>query len=149
MYDTSVLIAALLIEHENHDLALSRLEMAHQGVVKGYVSTHTLAELYSVMTRLPPPLRVLPDEAEVATLAVSAEQRADLLDYLEPVPLFADEYQQAIRRVVTLKLVGGGIFDAVIAQAALKAKVEQLLTFNPKDFIRLEDEVASIVQVPS
>ncbi|MGG6270037.1 type II toxin-antitoxin system VapC family toxin [Leptolyngbya sp. AN03gr2] len=141
LYDASVLIAALLIEHENHNLALSRLEMARQGVVKGYVSTHSLAELYSVMTRLPLPLRVLPDEAEAAIV--------DLLDYLEPVPLFADEYQQAIRRMVTLKLVGGGIFDAVIAQAALKAEVEQLLTFNPKDFTRLGDEIASIVQVPS
>lgn len=74
LYDTSVLIAALLLEHENHDLALSRLETARQGVVKGYVSTHSLAELYSVMTRLPQPLRVLPDEAEAAI--------ADLLDRL-------------------------------------------------------------------
>ncbi|KAM3108034.1 type II toxin-antitoxin system VapC family toxin [Phormidesmis sp. 146-33] len=128
---------------------MSRLEMACQGVAKGYIPTHSLAELCSVMTRLPPPLRVLPDEAEAATLAVSAEQRADLLDYLEPVPLFADEYQQAIRRMVILKLVGGGIFDAVIAQAALKAEAGQLLTFNPKDFTRLGDEVASIMQVPS
>jgi predicted nucleic acid-binding protein len=141
LYDTSVLIAALLVEHENHHLALPRLELARLGVVKGYLSTHSLAELYSVMTRLPQPLRVLPHEAEAAI--------GDLLNYLEPVPLSTSEYQQAIRCMAALKLVGGGIFDAVIAQAALKAGVEQLLTFNSKDFMRLGDQVASLVQVPS
>ena len=43
---------------------------------------------------------------------------------------------------------GGGIFDALIAQAAVKASVDVLLTLNPKHFVRLGDEVSSIVQVP-
>lgn len=141
LYDTSVLLAALLVEHANHGLAFPQLELARQGTVQGYLSTHSLAELYSVMTRLPPSLRVLPDEAEAVIV--------DLLDYLEPIPLLAAEYQQAIRQMVELRLVGGGIFDAIIAQAALKAGVEQLLTFNPKDFTRLGDRIASLVQVPS
>lgn len=141
LYDTSALLAALLVEHANHGLAFPQLELARQGTVQGYLSTHSLAELYSVMTRLPPPLRVLPDEAEAAIV--------DLLDYLEPIPLLAAEYQQAIRQMVELRLVGGGIFDAIIAQAALKAGVEQLLTFNPRDFTRLGDRIASLVQVPS
>jgi predicted nucleic acid-binding protein len=141
LYDTSVLVAALLVQHANHDLALPQLNLARQGAVQGYLSTHSLAELYSVMTRLPLPLRVTPSEAEAAL--------TDLLNYLEPVPLFAAEYQQAIRSMVGLQLAGGGIFDAVIAQAALKVRAEKLLTFNPKDFIRFEEQVSSIVQVPS
>ena len=40
------------------------------------------------------------------------------------------------------------MYDAVIAQAALKAKVDRLVTLNPKDFVRLGDEVAEIVYVP-
>lgn len=63
LYDTSVLIAALLVEHANHALAFPQLELARRGEVKGYISTHSLAELYSVMTRLPQPLRVFPNEA--------------------------------------------------------------------------------------
>ena len=47
-----------------------------------------------------------------------------------------------------LNLPGGGIFDALIAQAAVKASVDVLLTLNPKHFVRLGDEVSSIVQVP-
>lgn len=67
----------------------------------------------------------MPDEAEAAI--------ADLLEYLKPVPLLAEDYQKAIALMQIFKLVGGGIFDPVIAQAALKAEVDYLLTLNPKD----------------
>jgi predicted nucleic acid-binding protein len=50
--------------------------------------------------------------------------------------------------MVSLNLPGGGIFDALIAQAALKANVDQLLTLNPKHFNRLSQTVASLVRVP-
>jgi predicted nucleic acid-binding protein len=140
LYDTSVLIAALLVEHANHGLAFPHLELARRGKIKGYISTHSLAELYAVMTRLPQPLRVLPEEAAAAI--------ADLLEYLEPVPLLAEEYQRAIARMVDLKLVGGGVFDTAIAQAALKVGVDRLVTLNPKDFVRLGDEIVTLVQVP-
>lgn len=46
--------------------------------------------------------------------------------------------------MATLNLPGGGIFDAVIAQAALKAKVDILLTLNPNHFTRLGNEIANI-----
>jgi predicted nucleic acid-binding protein len=139
-YDTSVLIAALLVEHSNHAVALSRLALARSGEVRGYLSTHSLAELYSVMTRLPTPLRVFPDEA-IAMLS-------DLTDYLEPVPLVATDYQAAMVRMAQLRLVGGGVFDAVIAQSALKVGVDYLVTLNPKDFVRLGEAIAMLVQVP-
>ncbi|AFY88033.1 MAG: tRNA(fMet)-specific endonuclease VapC [Chroococcidiopsis cubana SAG 39.79] len=140
LYDTSVLIAALLVEHTSHNLAFPKLELARRGEVKGYISTHSLAEIYAVITRLPQPLRVLPAEAEVAI--------ADLLEYLEPVPLLTQEYQKAIALMTTQKLGGGGIFDAVIAQAALKVEADCILTLNPKDFTRLGDEIAVRVQMP-
>ncbi len=35
--------------------------------------------------------------------------------------------------MVSLNLPGGGIYDALIAQAALKANVDRLLTLNPND----------------
>ena len=140
LYDTSVLIAALLVEHPNHTAALSRLELARRGEVRGYLSTHSLAELYSVMTRLPPPLRVTPKEAVVIL--------TDLTKYVEPVPLVANDYQRAIELMTQLNLPGGGIFDAVIAQAALKAGVDHLMTFNAKDFVRLGKEISTLVRVP-
>ena len=50
--------------------------------------------------------------------------------------------------MVSLNLPGGGIFDALIAQAALKGNAEVLLTLNAKHFTRLGAEIASLVQIP-
>jgi predicted nucleic acid-binding protein len=140
LYDTSVLVAALLVNHSKHSLAFPKLEMAQRREVRGYISTHSLAELYSVMTRLPEPLRVSPDEAQAVIM--------DLSGYLEVVSLQTEDYQAAITQMVALKLPGGGVFDALIAQAALKAEVNHLLTLNSKDFIRLGEEIALLIKVP-
>jgi predicted nucleic acid-binding protein len=139
LYDTSVLVAALLVNHSNHSLAFPKLESAQRGKVRGYISAHSLAELYSVLTRHPN-LKVSPDEAQALII--------DLSGYLEVVSLQSEDYNAAISQMVALKLSGGGIFDALIAQAALKAKVNHLLTLNAKDFIRLSEEIALLVQVP-
>ncbi len=140
LYDTSVLVAALLVKHVNHHVAFPQLELARRREAKGYLSTHRLAELYAVMTRLPQPLRVSPEEAEAVI--------TDLLGYLEPVPLLAEDYQRALVRMIDLKLTGGSVFDAVIAQAALKVDVDQIVTLNPKDFVRLGEEISALVKVP-
>jgi predicted nucleic acid-binding protein len=140
LYDTSVLVAALLAEHSSHPVAFPFLKKARAGDVQGYLSTHSLAELYSVMTRLPEPLRVSPNEAQNVI--------SDLLEYVEAIPLLAEDYQAVISQMVALKLSGGGIFDALIAQAAVRAGVDQLITLNPKDFIRLGEAIALLVQVP-
>jgi predicted nucleic acid-binding protein len=50
--------------------------------------------------------------------------------------------------MAALNLPGGSIFDALIAQAALKANVDILLTLNPNHFTRLGEAIANLVQVP-
>jgi predicted nucleic acid-binding protein len=72
----------------------------------------------------------------------------DISQYLEGVPLLFNDYKAAISQMATLNLPGGGIFDALIAQAAFKAEVDALLTLNPNHFTRLGDAIAHIVQVP-
>ena len=140
LYDTSVLIPALLTVHSNHALAFFMLEMAREDNIQGYLSAHSLAEFYSVTTRLPPLLRISPVEAQ-ATIS-------RFLKYLLPVELSAEDYRWAIAQVTSLQLAGGVMYDAVIAQAALKAGVDQLITLNPKDFLRLGSEVSGLVVVP-
>ncbi len=103
LYDTSVLIPALLTDHTSHSLAFPQLEMARKDDIHGYLSAHSLAELYSVTTRLPKPLRILPGEAQAMILR--------LLKYLVPVELSAEDYRQAIARVSSLQLAGGVTFD--------------------------------------
>jgi predicted nucleic acid-binding protein len=53
-----------------------------------------------------------------------------------------------LQRLEKLNLVGGAIYDALIAQAALKAKAERLLTLNPSHFLRLGQDVEAVVLVP-
>ncbi|MGB3511771.1 MAG: hypothetical protein WBA93_21555 [Microcoleaceae cyanobacterium] len=48
--------------------------------------------------------------------------------------------------MVTLNLIGGWIYDALITQVVFKAEVYRLLTLNPNYFIRLGEE---IVRAPS
>ena len=65
------------------------------------------------------------------------------------IPLTADDYQKAISLMVRLNFPGGGIFDTIIAQAALKAKADTILTLNPNHFTRLGKDISQRVKVPS
>ncbi|WP_276300163.1 hypothetical protein [Leptolyngbya sp. BC1307] len=40
------------------------------------------------------------------------------------------------------------MYDAIIAQAALKVNVDRLITLNAKDFLPLGDQVSALVSVP-
>jgi predicted nucleic acid-binding protein len=54
-----------------------------------------------------------------------------------------------IKRLQGLQFSGGAIYDALIAQAALKAKVTVLYSFNAAHFVRLGADVATLVVKPS
>ncbi len=135
LFDTSVLVAALIVSHPQHSACFARLKAAESREVQGFVSTHSLAEIYSVITRFPIQPRIAPHQAQ-STIA-------DISQYLEVVPLHSNEYLAAITQMVALNLPGGGIFDALIAQAALKADVNILLTMNPSHFTRLGEAIAN------
>jgi predicted nucleic acid-binding protein len=107
-------------------------------LVKVLFDTSVL-ETYSVLTRLPIQPRLTPAQAQSIT--------TDISQHLNIIPLFSEDYLAAISRMATINLPGGGIFDALIAQAALKAKVDILLTLNPNHFTRLGDAIATLVQV--
>ncbi|MBW4596121.1 MAG: PIN domain-containing protein [Brasilonema angustatum HA4187-MV1] len=141
LFDTSVLVAAFEVSHPRHGVCLPWLQRVQEKEIDGYLSTHTLAELYSVLTRLP----VKPPISPVIAQRLINEN----LHLFEAISLTADDYQQAIACMVRLNLPGGGIFDALIAQAALKAEVDILLTLNPSHFTRLGQDLAQRVQVPS
>jgi predicted nucleic acid-binding protein len=64
------------------------------------------------------------------------------------VPLTPADYRLTLRRLMELGLSGGVVYDALIARAAQKAKVERLLTLNPDDFGRVWPEGAAVVSAP-
>ena len=126
LFDTSVIIAASLPQHPNHAPCFIDLQATKAVDIQGYLSTHSLAELYSVLTRMPSQPRMSPQDAKCLI--------DRHLEHLETVTLERADYQAAIAQMTALKLSGSGIFDALIAQAALKSSAERLLTLNPKHF---------------
>src|SRR5438128_614681 len=60
-FDTSVLIAAVLVEHVHHEPSLAAYLKADKK--NGCCAAHTLAEVYASLTRLPGPHRIGGDQA--------------------------------------------------------------------------------------
>jgi predicted nucleic acid-binding protein len=138
LFDTSVLVAAFVVNHPRHEDCAFWLERTKSQNIEGLIAVHTLAETYAVLTRLP------------LKPAISAELLIqENLENLDVVVLTEVDYQTTIERMVRLGLIGGGIYDALIAQAALNANADLLLTLNPKHFTRLGDPIARLVQEPT
>jgi len=73
---------------------------------------------------------------------------ADIRDRLSLVSLSSAEYSKALIRAAALGTIGGGIYDALLAQRASKVKASALYTWNEKHFLRQGPEVSAIVRRP-
>jgi predicted nucleic acid-binding protein len=139
--DTSVLVAALVATHPFHSLAFPWLKRAKAGDVELLVSTHSVAELYAVLTRLPVSPRISPPMAHQLV--------GEILDLVvETVALTSADYTRVVERMAELGLTGGAVYDALIVCAAQKSAVDRLLTFNEREFRRIWPEGDAIVAKP-
>ncbi len=87
-----------------------------------------LVEAYAVLTRLPSPSRLAPANATALLTANFTGERAEI------VVLDVPAYAGLLERAASQDVAGGRMYDAVIAECALEAKVETLLTFNRRHF---------------
>ena len=53
-----------------------------------------------------------------------------------------------IEAAAAASVVGGGIYDAILGHSALKAKVQNIYTWNVKHFKRLSPSIAGRVRTP-
>lgn len=141
LFDTSVLVASFISSHPKHSQAISWLKRARKKELTWYVSTHSLAELYAVLTRLP----ISP---KVSSLQAQLLLEKNILDSAKIVALTTEDYLQVIKQVAELGLVGGIIYDAVMLKAAQKVKAQKILTFNLRDFQRLTPENPNCIISP-
>jgi predicted nucleic acid-binding protein len=98
-----------------------------QGALQGCISTHGLAEYYSVITRAPFVPRVHPAEA-------GRFLDDNILPYFELIALSAGDYKSVLRSSAKVGLIGGRVFDALHVHCAQKASCDRVYTFNVKDF---------------
>ncbi len=141
LVDTSVFVASMIASHQSHQQARQWIDSIRNGSVEGVVSAHSLAETYSVLTRIPPPQRL---SAAVAWRLI----KQDILEITEVVALTSQEYQDLIERLVQSQIVGGAVYDAVIADIALKSQVDHIVTLNPRDFRRVNPSLTATIIVP-
>ena len=130
LFDTSVLVAALVQAHPRHDRALPWLKRAKDRKLDMSVASHTLAETYAVLTTLPTSPKISPGIA-FRLLHDNVVPPARI------VSLSSSEYLKTIRDLSDLGLSGGVTYDALIYRSALKFDAERILTFNANDFRRV------------
>ena len=134
--DTSALIAAVSSWHEHHERTRSEIERRERSDEQMVVAGHSLAETYSVLTRLPAPHRLRADDAIVL---IESNWRDTPI-----VHLTGSEMWSALREAQRRELIGGQMYDALIAIAALKAKAATLITWNVRNFAPFAPSIAVV-----
>ncbi|MBW2277175.1 MAG: PIN domain-containing protein [Deltaproteobacteria bacterium] len=128
--DSSVIVAAVLTWHEHHERAHKALEQALQ-TNNAALPVHSLVESYSVMTRLPAPHRLSPQDA----LAVL---EGTFRDNVKLARLRTRSVWKWLSVTVERGIAGGRTYDALILESARSAGATHLLTLNPRDFRDLD-----------
>jgi predicted nucleic acid-binding protein len=141
LFDTSLLISAVVEAHPAHAVAFPWLQRAKDKVDTGVVAAHSLAEMYAILTRLPVRPSISPEAArQIITV--------DVLDSCEVVALSAADYGALLDHLADQKITGGAVYDALLLHAAWKSKVDQVITLNASDFRRLYPALAGRIVSP-
>jgi len=125
--DTSCVVAVICAWHEHHAATADDVEARLSRGERLVVAAHVLVEAYAVLTRLPPPHRLVP--ADAWTLI-----RTNFVEQVSITALTGPEQVSVLGRLPAAGIRGGRTYDAVIGASAEKAGATVLLTLNPKHF---------------
>lgn len=137
-YDTSVLVASFLESHLHHEPSLDRFTAADRK--RSFCSVHSLAELYSTLTKLPVKPRIAPEQALLFISDVRAR--------LTLVALTAEDYFDTLGSAAELGISGGRIYDALLLRCAKKSGAQVIYTWNLGHFQQLAPELAQKIRTP-
>jgi predicted nucleic acid-binding protein len=135
------MVAAVCSWHERHRAAAAEIERRLERGEQLAVAAHALVETYAVLTRLPAPHRLAPADAWALV-------NANFVESASVVALSGQAHVTLLRRLATQGIAGGRSYDAVIAACARQAKVDALLTFNPRHFDPPPDGVSVVEPAP-
>ena len=123
-FDTSVLVPVFYGDHIHHEASLELFIKFDKST--GCCGAHSLAEVFSTLTRMPGKHRI---SGEQAMLFIGS-----IRERLSIVALDGDEYADALAASVARGIVGGGIYDAMLAHCAIKARVEAIYSWNVRHY---------------
>lgn len=129
LFDTSVMVASSVTFHPQHNACRVWMEAAIDGRIEMFVSCHSLAEFYRVLTSI----KASPQftTAEVWRLL------SEILKTAAVVELTRADYTDCLQRLTIANERGGIVYDSVIVQAGIKAHVDKILTLNDRHFQRV------------
>lgn len=141
LFDTSMLVAAVVEGHPAHAVAFPWLQRVKARTDVGVVTAHSLAEMYAVLTRLPVRPAIPPAIAQ-RIIAIN------ILDTCEVVALTAADYTALLGHVAGQGVIGGAVYDALLLHAAWRANVDRVVTLNARDFRRVYPALADRIVSP-
>jgi predicted nucleic acid-binding protein len=137
-FDTSVLVAVFYGDHFHHNASLDRFIQFDK--LTGCCGAHSLAEVYSTLTRMPGKHRI---SGEQAMLFIGS-----IRERLSIISLTGDEYADALQASSARGIVGGGIYDAMLVHCAIKAEAETIYTWNARHYSLCTPEVTQRLRTP-
>jgi predicted nucleic acid-binding protein len=136
--DTSLLVPVFYGDHVHHRASFGIF--VQLGRDDGCCGAHSLAEVYATLTRMPGRHRV---GGEQAMLFI-----ASIRERLSVVGLDGDEYAASLSSSAALGIVGGAIYDALLASCALKARTDVIYTWNARHYAQCGPEVTRRLRTP-
>ena len=101
---------------------------------------HSLAEAYSTQTRMP------------GKHSISGEQSmlfvGSVRDRLSIVALNGDDYADTLQASAASGIVGGAVYDALLAHCAIKAKAQAVYTWNVRHYALCGPEITKRLRTP-
>jgi len=137
-FDTSVLVPLFYRDHVHHGPSQELFIRFNQST--GCCGAHSLAEVYVTLTRMPGKRRI---SGEQAMLFIG-----NIRERLSIVALNGEEYAHALEASAVRGIVGGAIYDAMLAQCALKTQAETIYTWNVRHYAQCGPEVVGRVRTP-
>ena len=137
-FDTSVLVPLFYRDHVHHGPSQDLFIQFDEST--GCCGAHSLAEVYATLTRMPGKRRI---SGEQAMLFIG-----NIRDRLSIIALNGDECADALQASAALGIVGGAIYDAMLAHCAVKAKADVIYTWNARHYALCGEEVVSRLRTP-
>jgi predicted nucleic acid-binding protein len=126
--DTTCMVALVCGWHPDHPRSSAEIRRRLSQGQELVVAAPALVEAFAVLTRLPPPHRVVAAEALFLL-------ESNFMSDRRLVSLSESAYKSLLRDSAGLGIAGGKVYDAVIAECAMQAGVDALLTLNDRHFL--------------
>jgi predicted nucleic acid-binding protein len=137
-FDTSALVPLFYRDHVHH--GPSQELFIRFTPSTGCCGAHSLAEVYATLTRMPGKRRI---SGEQAMLFIG-----NIRDRLSIIALNRDEYADALQASAARGIIGGTIYDAMLAHCALKSKAPAIYTWNTRHYSLCGPEVVGRLRTP-